>query len=241
MTIYRNPVEGARLPYPLACVDIDPTTGLRVGPEPKCWKLQEKHPVSQRRPYFQCPNIGSKTPGRCDTHTFLYPRRWTKGGAYYHVHQGIDIFATKGTPIRSVTAGKVYAASKTFLKRRARDLRAAHRQGARGRGRRVGHRHRQRRRADARGRRAAGLKPPRRRRRPHHFLRRPRLVQLSTSSASKRSFTARPFAQESDPWLSRALEHRLRPSRSRSARGTPGRHRRTGGDPSSAARRPRRR
>lgn len=116
MTIHRNPVDGARIPYPLACIDIDPATGLRVGPEPKCWTLQQNHPVSQKRPYFHCPNIGSKEPGRCDTHTFLYPRRWTKGGEYYHVHQGIDIFAAKGTPIRSVTAGKVHAASKVFLK-----------------------------------------------------------------------------------------------------------------------------
>lgn len=114
MTIVRNPVEGAKIPYPLACIDIDASTCLRVRDE--CWKLQQAHPVSQRRPYFHCPNIGSNAPDRCDTHTFLYPRRWTKGGEYYHTHQGIDIFAAKGTPIRSVTAGTVIAASKTFLK-----------------------------------------------------------------------------------------------------------------------------
>lgn len=112
MTILRNPVEGAKIPYPLACIDLDPVTRLRIGSD--CWKLQQAHPVSQRRPYFHCPNFGGG-PGHCSTHTFLYPRRWTPGGAYYHVHQGIDIFAAKGTPIRSVTAGEVHDASKIFL------------------------------------------------------------------------------------------------------------------------------
>lgn len=112
MTILRNPVDGAKIPYPLACIDLDPATGLRIGSE--CSTRQQAHPVSQRRPYFHCPNFGGG-PSHCSTHTFLYPRRWTPGGAYYHVHQGIDIFAPKGTPIRSVTAGKVHDASKVFL------------------------------------------------------------------------------------------------------------------------------
>jgi len=114
VTIFRNPVEDAKIPHPLACIDLDPATGERVGEE--CWQRLRARPDGKRRPYFQCPNAGGGA-GRCSTHTFLYPRWWKtkKGEVYVHDHQGIDIFATPGTPIRSVTAGTVHAASNEFI------------------------------------------------------------------------------------------------------------------------------
>lgn len=117
MTIFRNPVRGEKnaVAFSLACVDVDPKTGLRVGSA--CRALQNTHPRDQRRPFFACPNKGRGREGKCDTLTFMYPRRWSrgKGPARFHIHQGIDILSPSGTPIQSVTAGRVLFSSEEAL------------------------------------------------------------------------------------------------------------------------------
>jgi len=112
MTSFRNPIDGAFIPFSLACVDLDPVSGLRTGST--CQRRQAEHPKDQKRPYFKCPNRKNGAAGHCDSTTFLYPRRWGKG-TEFHVHQGIDIFSRRGAPIKSVTAGRVFAASNELL------------------------------------------------------------------------------------------------------------------------------
>ncbi|MEX1365350.1 MAG: M23 family metallopeptidase, partial [Nannocystaceae bacterium] len=96
MTIHRIPVDGASLPPRLACIDIDPATGKRVGN--RCRERWEKYDGSS----FNCQNGCSKA-------AFLYPRKRRSNGDF-HFHQGIDIGRTSGDPIRSVTDGRVVVA-----------------------------------------------------------------------------------------------------------------------------------
>lgn len=116
MTIFRNPVEGAKLPYRLACEDVDPSTGLfKPGETHACAAKQKDHPKGKRRPFFDCKNRGRYKQGTCDSIGFMYPRRWMNDKSAFHFHQGIDVMAERGTPIQSVTAGTEHAASREYL------------------------------------------------------------------------------------------------------------------------------
>lgn len=103
MENFRNPVEGARMKAPLRCIDFAPDGSLL--PIRRC---QQEHLALKDGLRFKCPNIraGNK---RCERGAYLYPRRWSTHprARYFHFHQGIDLGARIGTPILSVTSGRV--------------------------------------------------------------------------------------------------------------------------------------
>lgn len=111
MAELRNPVSGAQLPRPLACIDIDPRTGQRIGD--KCRKLWSTYVGSK----FKCPNRGQHG---CTGITFLYPRKKKKkpkgptAEDAMHFHQGWDIMAPEGTPICTVTDGRIVVANDEY-------------------------------------------------------------------------------------------------------------------------------
>lgn len=113
MKLERNPVEGSFVPRPMGCIDLDPHTGAKVRDE--CRAQFRAHPKSSNR--FQCPNRRAfkKIDGDfvCDGRGFLFPRRWARSGKFLHFHQGIDLFAKKHKPIRSVSTGVVVVARGT--------------------------------------------------------------------------------------------------------------------------------
>lgn len=100
MAIERNPVPGAKIPPPLRCIDLDPTTGTVVGSE--CASLRAAHEAkwkaAGKTKKFDCPNK-KKGNGKCSGRTFLYPRKWANESGFFHFHQGIDLFAEHGTEI----------------------------------------------------------------------------------------------------------------------------------------------
>lgn len=104
MAKYRNPVENGKLPRPLACIDIDPVTGKRIGE--RCRSKWLGYTGSS----FDCPNKG---PHGCSGIAFLYPRKRRKNGDF-HFHQGVDDMAQEGTPIYAVTDGRVLVAIDEF-------------------------------------------------------------------------------------------------------------------------------
>ena len=103
MTIERNPVPGAKLPPPLACVDF--VSGQECAERRKIGLPVENG-------FFTCPNRGYGE-GKCQVGAFVYPRK-KKSEEFFHFHQGIDIAAKKGTPIVSVTSGYVVHANEEY-------------------------------------------------------------------------------------------------------------------------------
>lgn len=103
MSTFRLPVEKTTQPLvdPLSCKDV-------VEGGTTCMDGRIRFPKSQRNPFFKCPRRDDRPGGACQVGAFLYPRRWATSGAVFHYHQGIDIFAKKGTSIYSVVSGDVY-------------------------------------------------------------------------------------------------------------------------------------
>lgn len=94
MTIYRNPVPGAAIPPPLACVGT------------ACQNARNSH----NKRAFTCP-------GKCHKGTFAYPRflrNHNTPEASFHYHQGIDIGNTIGQKIVSVVNGTVIHVNHTY-------------------------------------------------------------------------------------------------------------------------------
>lgn len=98
--ILRNPVAGSVIPRRLRCVDFE--SGGNA-----CSGAFAKSPLGVR---FSCPNRKAAN-GRCDDKAFCYPRKQRRmkrtGVVAPHYHQGIDLMATTGTEIVSVSDGVV--------------------------------------------------------------------------------------------------------------------------------------